>query len=416
MNRRLEQLRRQPAVLSTIAVVLTVVVVLGAVRLIGRTTTLPTVEVKLGEFVDSQQLRGEVKALRARAINAPAEVGDLLIIKIAADGAQIKQGGSVVEFDKARTEQDLAQYKSAMKSAQAEIDQARAKSRLTEEEDVTAVMKARYDVESAKLEAGKQEIISVIDGEKAKLKATDAEQKLVEAQQKQKSDRAASNATINNSVQASKKAAFDLERAEHALGKMTLRAPADGMVSLIQSWRPGTQGQASFKLGDRAWPGAPIAEIPDISTLRVMARVDETERGRLRTGQTLNVQLDAVPDKQFTGHIDQISTIATADFTGGWPFPRNFGVQVLLDQNDPRIKPGMTAQLNIVVEKVAAALTIPAQSSFQKSGRTVVYLLHGSNFEEKEIEVGRRSGDQILVSKGLHPGDRVALKDPSSKE
>jgi co-chaperonin GroES (HSP10) len=68
------------------------------------------------------------------------------------------------------------------------------------------------------------------------------------------------------------------------------------------------------------------------------------------------------------------------------------------------------------VEKIAKAITIPAQSSFQKSGRTVVYVAHGANFEEKEIEIAKRSGDQILVSKGLLAGDRVALKDPSSKE
>jgi HlyD family secretion protein len=410
----LEQLRRRPVVLRTLVVVMSIVVTLGAVGLMGRTPTVPTAEVKLGEFVDSQQLRGEIKALRAIAINAPTQAGDLLIVKIATDGTQVKRGDSIVEFDKSRSEQELAQNKSTMKSAQAEIEQARAKARLAEEEDVTAVMKAKYDLESAKLEAGKQEIISAIDGEKANLKVTDAEQKLREAEQKQKSDREANQATINNSIQASKKAAFDLQRADGTVGKMTLRAPVDGMVSLVQAWRGNVQ--ATLKLGDRAWPGAPIAEIPDVSTLRVVARVDETERGRLRMDQLVNVQLDAIPDKQFTGHIDQISSIATADFTGGWPFPRNFNLQVLLDQNDPRIRPGMTAQINIVVEKIAKAITIPAQSSFQKSGRTVVYVVHGSNFEEKEIEIAKRSGDQILVSKGLRAGDRVALKDPSSKE
>ncbi len=414
MSGKFQQLRRRPALLSTLIVVLSAVVVMGAVRLIGRTPAVPTVEVKLGDFVDSQQLRGQVKALRAIAINAPAETGDLLIVKIASDGAQVKKGDMVVEFDKSRTEQDLAQYKSAMKSAQAEIEQARAKARLAEEEDVTAVMKAKYDLESARLEAGKQEIISAIDGEKAKLKVTDAEQNLREAEQKQKSDRAASKATIDNSIQSSRKAAFDLERAQRALDKMTLRAPVDGMVSLISAWRGN--GQATLKAGDRAWSGSPIAEIPDISTLRVVARVDETERGRIRVDQPVTVQLDAVPDRQFTGRIDLIGAIATPDFSAGWPFPRNFNLQVLLDQSDPRIRPEMSAQITVVMEKVPGAITIPAQSSFQKSGRSVVYVLHGSSFEEREIEVGRRNGDQILVSKGLRPGDRVALKDPARKE
>ena len=258
MNDQLHKLRRKPAVLSMLIVVVSIVVVMGAVKLIGRPNTVPTVEVKLGEFIDSQQLRGEVKAMRAIAINAPAQVGDLLIVRIATDGAQVKKGDSVVEFDKSRTEQDLAQYKSAMKSAQAQIDADRAKSRLAEEDDMTAVTKARYDLESAKLEAGKQEIVSAIDGEKAKLKVTDAEQKQREAEQKQKSDRSANQATIDNSIQASKKTAFDLERAESGVGKMTLRAPVDGMVSLVTAWRgngtttlqtrrPGLAGSANSR-------------------------------------------------------------------------------------------------------------------------------------------------------------------------
>ncbi len=405
---------RRPVLLVVLFLLVGGAVVLAAARLTTRPPAIPTIEVKHGEFVDSLSLRGEIKALRSLSLSAPAEAGDLQIVKIATDGSQAKKDDAIVEFDKTRTEQDLAQYKSALKSAQAEIDQARAQARLAEEEDVTAVMKARYDVESAKLEASKQEIISAIDGEKNRLKVADAEQKLREAETKQKADRSSHKATIENKVQDSKKASFDVERAERALREMTLRAPADGMVSLLQVWHG--DGMAAFKTGDRAWPGAPIAEFPDVSTLRVNARVDETERGRLKSGQTVNVQLDALPDRQFTGHIDSISAAATTDFSAGWPFPKNFNLQVLLDQTDNRLKPGMTAQISVVVDKVKDALTIPVQSSFQKSGHTVVYVLRGSTFEEREVEEGRRSGDRILIAKGLQAGDRVATKDPTGKE
>jgi len=76
----------------------------------------------------------------------------------------------------------------------------------------------------------------------------------------------------------------------------------------------------------------------------------------------------------------------------------------------------MTAQLTVVVEKVPNAITIPAQASFQKSGQTVAYVWAGSKFEERVIQVGRRSGDRILVAKGLRPDERVALADPTAKE
>jgi len=387
---------------------------IGAVHFTTRAPAIATAEVKLGEFVDALDIRGEVKALRSLSISAPAEAGDLQIIQIATDGAQVKKGDVIVQFDKTKTEQDLAQFRSALKSAQAEIEQARAQARLSEEEDLTAVMKARYDVESAKLEASKQEIVSAIEGKEAKLKLADAEQKVREAEQKQKSERAANKAVIESKFQASRKALSDVQRAERALGEMTLSAPSNGMISLVQVWRP--DGQAAFKPGDRAWPGALLAELPDVSTLRVTSRVDETERGRLQTGQLVNVQLDAIPDGQFTGRIDQISTIATTDFSGGWPFPRNFNLQITLDQSDVRLRPGMTAQLTIVVDRVPNAITIPRQASFQKSGRTVTYVLNGSKFDERVLEVGRRSGDRLLVAKGLRPGERVALKDPTAKE
>jgi len=389
-------------------------VVLGAVRFSVRSPEVPTWDVKRGEFVDSVQFRGEVKARKSVTLSAPAEAGDLQIVKIVADGTQVKQGDSVVEFDKTKTEQDLAQNRSALKSAQAEIEQARAQARLTEEEDVTAVMKARFDVETAKLDAGKQEIVSRIEGAEAKLKVADCAQKLHEVEEKLASDKAVNNATIESKIQASKKAAYDVQRAEHALTQMTLNAPSAGLISLVPLWRPG--GESPFKPGDRAWPGAPIAELPDVSTLRISTRADETERGRLALGETVNAQLDAIPDRQFTGKIEQISTIATIDFSAGWPIPRNFNLQIALDQTDARLKPGMTAQLTVVVDRVPDAITIPVEASFQKSGKTIAYVWEGSKFQERGIEVGRRSRDRILVASGLRPGDRVAMKDPTTRE
>src|ERR1022692_1407108 len=405
MITRIRQLWVQRKVMITVGVLLMGSgVMLGIVRFSNRSPDLPTFDVKRGEFIDSIQFRGEIKAMKSVTISAPAEAGDLQVIKIVADGTQVKQGDVIVEFDKTKTEQDLAQYRSALKSAQAEIEQARAQARLTEEEDVTATMKARFDVETAKLDASKQEIVSKIEGAEATLKVADAEQKLHEVEEKLKADRAVSQATIESKIQASKKAAYDVQRAEHALTKMTLQAPSAGMISLVSIWRPS--GETPFKAGDRAWPGAPMAELPDVATLRVSARADETERGRLALKEAVSAQLDAIPDRQFTGTIEQISTIATIDFSAGWPIPRNFNLDIALDQTDARLKPGMTAQLTIVVDRVPDALTIPVEASFQKSGQTVTYVWDGSKFQEHVIEVERRSRDRILVAKGLRPGDR----------
>lgn len=389
-------------------------VLLGSVRLSRRAPAVPTIEVKRGEFLDSLQFRGEVKAMKSVTISAPAEAGDLQIIKIVPEGTVVKPGDVVVEFDKTKTEQDLAQFKSALKSAQAEIGQARAQARLAEEENKTAVLKARYDVEGAKLEASKQEIVSKIEGEEAKLKLADAEQKLREAEMKQKSDQALNKATIESKVQASKKAEYDVMRAERALTQMSLSAPSSGTISLLQHW--GGAGMVTYRPGDHAWPGAAIAELPDATTLRITARVDETERGRLALNQPVTVQLNAIPERQFTGHIEQIGAIASLDFNGGWPITRNFILEIGIDQSDPRFKPGITGEVTVVVDKVPNAIILPAQALFQRSGQNVAYVWRSGEFEERPVEVGRRSGDKILVSKGVAAGDTVALRDPTVKE
>lgn len=387
---------------------------LGAVRISHRMPAVPTIEVKRGEFLDSLQFRGEVKALKSVTISAPAEVGDLQIIRVASEGTVVKPGDIVVEFDKTKTEQDLAQFKSALKSAEAEIGQAKAQARLAEEENKTAVLKARYDVEGAKLEASKQEIVSKIEGEEAKLKLADAEQKLRETEAKQKSDEALNKATIESKEQASKKAQFDVMRAERGLSQMSQRAPSAGTISLLQHW--GGSGMVPFRPGDRAWSGAPIAELPDATSLRISARVDETERGRLAVNQSVTVQLNAIPDRQFTGHIEQIGAIASLDFTSGWPITRNFVLEVSVDQTDPRFKPGITGDVTVVVEKVPNATIIPAQALFQKSGQNVAYVWRRGEFEERAIDVGRRSGDKVMVAQGVTAGDQVALRDPTLKQ
>jgi RND family efflux transporter MFP subunit len=414
MRKRLEELclRRKPLVITALLVVSSGVLL--GVRLARRTPGVPTYEVKRGEFLDSAQFRGEVKALKSVTISAPAEAGDLQIIKLADEGQAVKPGDVVVEFDKTKTEQDLAQYRSALKSADAAIEQARAQARLTEEEDKTAVLKARFEVEGAKLEASKQEIVSKIEGEEAKLKLADAEQKLREAEAKQKSDEALQKATVESTEQASSKAKYDVERAEHALTQMSLRAPSAGTVSILQHWAGSSM--ATYRAGDKAWPGAAIAELPDASTLRISTRVDETERGRLALNLPVTVQLNAIPDRQFTGHIERISEIASLDFSGGWPITRNFTLEILLDQTDSRFKPGITGQVTVVVDHVSNAISIPVQAMFQKSGQNVAYVWSASQFEEREIEVARRSGDKIMIAKGLREGDQIALRDPMARE
>lgn len=392
--------------------------VFGAFRLTKAVPDIPSAVVKRGEFVDYLQLRGEVKAPKSVTIAAPFEAGDLGILHIVTDGQKVKKGDVVVEFDTTTLKQELKQDESDAKAAEAAIQQSKAQARMKEEQDTTDLMKARFDVESAKLDVSKQEIVSKIDGEEAQLKLADAEQKLNQADTQLKADKASDEADIQSKQQAYDKTQYQVQKTERSLGVLVLKAPIDGIATLDTNWRAASMfgSGAPFKAGDRVWPGAAVVELPDLSSMIVTTRIDETERGRVQVSEPVTLRIDAIPDTDFNGHITEISTIASEDFSGGWPFPRNFTMDVTFDSTDNRLRPGMSTNVRVATERIPDAITIPSGAVFRKEGVSVAYVLHGSKFEERTIQEARHSGDEVMVTKGLAAGERVALRDPTVKQ
>ncbi|HKV92317.1 MAG TPA: HlyD family efflux transporter periplasmic adaptor subunit [Candidatus Angelobacter sp.] len=396
------------------------IVAVGAVTLHrAAAPRVPTAQVKRGEFVDYVQVRGEIKALQSVQLTAPSNAGDLQIVKLAPTGTMVKAGEVVVKFDTSTLENTLAQKKSELKSAEADIEHSRAENRLLQEQQATDVLQGRYDVDRAKLDTSQQEILSEIDGAETRLKLTDAEQKFKELQEKGTSTKVSGDAEIESKKLKRDKALFDVRLAERQIASLTLRAPADGMVNIMpnfraRSWMTGGS-TPDFKEGDRAWGGAVVAELPDLSVVRASARVDEADRGRLNLAQTATVRIDAIADKEFHAKVAEISPLAKIDYSS-WPFVKNFDIAIQILDADSRIRPGMSATARIAVEKIADGIIVPPDAVFEKDGGSVAYVLHGSQFEERSVQVARRSKGELLIGSGLQTGETVALKDPTQQK
>ncbi len=110
-------LKRRKAIIVAAILLVSSAAIFGLVHLSNRSSTIPAFEVKREEFVDSVQFRGEVKAMKSLTVSAPAEAGELQILKIATSGVDVKKGDLIVQFDKSKTEQDMAKDGSALKSA-----------------------------------------------------------------------------------------------------------------------------------------------------------------------------------------------------------------------------------------------------------------------------------------------------------
>jgi HlyD family secretion protein len=376
---------------------------------------IPVAEVTQGDLVDTVELRGDVKALHSVPIFCPSNAGDIQIVKLAANGSTVHKGDVVATLDPSTLQIPLNQRRSDLKQAQAQVADAQAQAKLTEEQDQTDVLTAKYDAEKARLDASQAEILSAIDGEEKKLTLADAEQKYKQTQQKLEADQASAKANIVSLREKQAKAERDVQQYEDALSRLTLRAPSDGMVSLQANWRNYNGGDSAppFKEGDRAWAGAVIAELPDMSSLYLDARSDEADRGRVQAGQVVTARVDALPDRDFPGKIHEISPLAKPDFSN-WPLTMYFDVMVALDHPDDRLRPGMSVSERIAVDKFPNVIMVPKEAVFAKNGHSVAYVLvRGDDFEERAVNVGHRGGGQVEVVSGLRKGEHVALKDPT---
>jgi HlyD family secretion protein len=354
---------------------------------------IPTALVTRGDLVDTVELRGQVQAFHTSVLEAPSDSGDIQIMKLAKDGALVHKGEEVAVFDAIPLQVILSQRRSDLKQAEAQVDDANAQAKLTEEQDQTDLQKANYDVERARLDASQAEILSEIDGQEKKLALADAEQKLKQAQQKLISDKAGAKATLAGIEARRQKALRDVKLYEDRISKLTLYAPVDGIVNLLPNWR------ASGMFGNNA---------PNFK---------EGDRGRLRSEQSATARVDAVPDHEFVGKVTIISPLAKIDFSNGWPPAKNFDVTVLLEHPDPRLRPGMSVTERIAVERIPNVIMVPSAAVFTKNGLTQVYVMQagksGENFTERSVVLGRRGGGNVEIRSGLQPGERVALKDPS---
>jgi RND family efflux transporter MFP subunit len=373
---------------------------------------VPTTVVLKGEFIDYLQVRGEVKAVRSVPLTVPTTGGgDLQILELAKNGATVRKGDVVVRFDPMTVERTLNDRRSDFKQADEEIAKSKAQHRIQEQQAQTDLTKARYDVRRAELDTIPHEFLPKMEREQKMLALADARARLGESELKLTALHDIEKAELASKIEKRDKARFDMEHAQRQLGGLEIVSPVDGVVAIMPNWRSCCP-PPDFKAGDRAWPGQVVAEVPDLSTLRVTAKLEEAERGRMQQGQQVVVRADAVPDRELIGKIDDISALARVDFSN-WPPQRNFEMIVQLDQLDPRLRPGMNTTVRVAVDRVADSVLIPARAVFEKEGRSVAYVRSRGGWDERLVQIARRGQEQHIVSAGVQPGERVALKDPA---
>jgi RND family efflux transporter MFP subunit len=408
--------RRFKIILWSIVLLLSSGGVYAAYRYAGTTEVeVAVTRVRRGDFVISVRTRGDIKSARSTILKAP-QVPGLRIVRLADNGRAVSKGDVVVEFDTMMQEQNVLNRTTSVQSADGDIVQLKANQKMATEADAMNKMTAEYDLEGAKLDASKAEVLSSIDGEKNRIQVGVTEGALQQVKSVINAHEVGNGADLDRLTHRKEKAVRDLDTAKSYLERMQLKAPADGIVNVLPNFRStGQFGQAQppFREGDNVWTGAEIAEIPDLSEMYLDLKLEEVDRGKLKMGQTVNVRVDAIPDKEFAAEIDWISPIANLIFKGGATPEKKFPARATLKNLDPRLRPGMSASAEIIIEREPNQLLIPVRSSFDKDGKPAVYVQVGQTFQVRRVQIGQRNDDDMIVTGGLKEGEMVTLESPA---
>ncbi|MCX6927372.1 MAG: efflux RND transporter periplasmic adaptor subunit [Verrucomicrobia bacterium] len=262
-----------------------------------------------------------------------------------------------------------------------------------------------------------QRASNLTDIEKAKLNVEKAERDHKRAQQ------LLADKLISQEVYDDTKTAYDLAKnalertkrdlalTDEQLTKTIVRAPFDCSVLT----RPVSSGQAVSGSGGFN-SGTEVLTIADLNSMIINAQVNQADVPRLKVGEMVEVTVEAVAGLSITGLVERIYPQATIkNNIKGYP------ARIVLKNVDPRVRPGMTANVKIPVASADSVTAVPLSAVFTEKSlengqmERFVYVQQGETFEKRNIKVGVSDYFFAEIQEGLKEGEVVSLEMPKEE-
>jgi HlyD family secretion protein len=195
-----------------------------------------------------------------------------------------------------------------------------------------------------------------------------------------------------------------LARFKRQVAGCTIRAPHDGLVIYANR----RDGNPLIEVGASVRQKQDLFYLPDLSKMEVQALLHESIVDRIRSGQTTRVRVEALPQFPLEGRISSISPLPLARQDGITDL-QNFRGVIALNSVPSGMKPGMSAEVEILTDQRPNVLMVPIQAVAQQAGHQICYVTHGDGLERREIRVGQMNREVMEVMDGLEEGEEVVL-------
>ena len=289
---------------------------------------------------------GIVQALEWQSIRVPQLTGvsgfDFTLTKLIPNGSKVSKGDPLAEFDRLNLLDQERDAAVLLEDLAHQLDERKAQTRSLQATRGSQIREAQADLERARLQLRKGEVLSEMDRLKSQAKAANAQLRFDILKRADAFRVKGEDASVRILELKRQRQDVVLERLRANLAKLILTSPLDGMVAHETTWRQGSMGPP--QPGDRMWPGMPVVRIFNPARMIVQATVDEPDFAIVSAAKHARVFLDAYPNESFDATLLSASPVATA----GLDTPvRNFLANFQIQHQSPRLLPDLSAALEI---------------------------------------------------------------------
>ncbi|MFO0953886.1 MAG: efflux RND transporter periplasmic adaptor subunit [Isosphaeraceae bacterium] len=196
------------------------------------------------------------------------------------------------------------------------------------------------------------------------------------------------------------------ERLDHykkQVAYCTIRAPHDGFVIYYNEDNRDVRIEPGLTVRQKQ----KLFYLPDLGRMEVDAMLHESVVKDVRPGMRAKVRVEGLPNREMEGHVESVTQLPTQH----WYSDVKYFVGIVKLDSVPRgLRPGMTAEVELVTARKSDVLAMPAEALAVEDGRSVCYIAHENGLERREIKLGKASKDLIEVTEGLDEGETVVLE------
>jgi hypothetical protein len=367
--------------------------------------------VKRGPFKVEIETTGELEAKNSVKIMGPTQLRNFDIWRIGVqsiidEGTIVKKGDWVATLDR-------SEFQTKYNQKQIELEKANSKFIQTQLDTTLQMRQSRDELINLKYELQEKQII--LEQSKFEPPATIKQNEINKDKAQRGLEQAEENYKIKKrqNVEKMREVAAELRKVQDEYNGMTtileafnVLAPEGGMVIYQKDW-DGKPVKAGSQIG--MW-NPTVATLPDLTTMMSKTYVNEVDVRRVKTGQKVEVGLDAYPDKKLSGSVMRVANVGEQRPNSD---AKVFEVAVEISGTDLTLRPSMTTSNKIIASVKDSALFIPLETLHSHFDTiTFVYKKDGINTIKQEVVVGETNANDAVVLGGLQEGDRIFLSVP----